>query len=165
MLLSKLRLTLLAPLAVLVAACGFEPIYAPGGSGAALQGQVKADDPDTLITFRMVQEIEARLGRSADPTYRLTYDLDIEREEQSITATNEILRYSLVGRMTYALIRQSDGVVITSGRVEDFVSYSAAGTSLETLASQRDADQRLAVAMANLVTTELYNTVNLSDAP
>jgi len=165
MLLSKLRLTLLAPLALLVAACGFEPVYAPGGSGAALQGQVLVDEPDSVITFRMVQEIEARLGRTATPVYRLTYDLTLEREEQSITAQNAILRYSLIGQMSYALIRISDGEVITSGNVEDFVSYSAAGTSLETLASERDADQRLAVALANLVTDELYNTVDLADAP
>lgn len=165
MLLSKLRLTLLAPLALLVAACGFEPVYAPGGSGAALQGQVLVDEPDSVITFRMVQEIEARLGRTATPVYRLTYDLTLEREAQSITAQNAILRYSLIGQMSYALIRISDGAVITSGNVEDFVSYSAAGTSLETLASERDADQRLAVALANLVTDELYNTVDLADAP
>ena len=157
--LSDLRLTLLSLPLLAVGACGFEPIYAPGGPAEMLQGKVLVQEPSGIIDFRMVQEIEAQLGQTTTPTYELGYTLSVERERQAITANNSTLRYTLSGTLDYRLTDIDSADVTASGTVEDFVGYSAAGSSLETLASERDAEQRLAVALANDLTTRLYGTV------
>ena len=33
--------------ALALAACGFTPVYGPGGTGGKLFGQIRADDPNT----------------------------------------------------------------------------------------------------------------------
>jgi LPS-assembly lipoprotein len=54
--LSDRRAFLLGALAL--AGCGFTPAYAPGGAGAALRGQVRADDPTDSLGFAFVGALE-----------------------------------------------------------------------------------------------------------
>lgn len=152
----------LAPLVLLagLGACGFEPIYAPGGSAAMLQDRVVVQAPETVVGYRMVAELERQIGRGATPDYYLSYDLDWDEEAQAVTAENETLRYTLVGTVDYTLKDQASGVTLVSGEVEDFVGYSASGTSLETESALRDAEQRLGVALANRLISKLYGTVD-----
>ena len=53
------RLLLLAPLAL--AACGFEPLYAPGNAGAELHNRVLVDAPSDQNGYLLTREIEERL--------------------------------------------------------------------------------------------------------
>ena len=57
------RTLLLLPLAR--PACGFEPVYAPGGAGSALNGNVAVSAPNSTDSYLLVQNLEQRLGRSA----------------------------------------------------------------------------------------------------
>jgi LPS-assembly lipoprotein len=158
----SIKITLLAPLVIVagLAGCGYEPIYSEGGAATALRGQVDVQAPTTVISYRMVQELESRIGRSATPAYSLTYTLAVKTESQAITADNATVRYTLVGELDYVLKGISGADVLGSGTVEEFVGYSAAGNSLETLSSERDAEQRLAVSLANALTTRLYGTID-----
>lgn len=60
------RFLLALPLLAL-AACGFEPVYGPGGAGAALQNRVLVDAPEDRFGYFLVREVESRLGRAATP--------------------------------------------------------------------------------------------------
>ncbi|APG48608.1 putative secreted (periplasmic) protein [Phaeobacter porticola] len=154
--------------ALLVAACGFTPVYAPGGTGSALYGAVTVQAPETLganedsDAYFLVQNLETRLGRSAAGDYGLDLKLRTRSEGQAITADNEITRYSIVGEAAYVLTRKSDGAIVASGDVENFTGYSATGTTVETLAGERDAHRRLMVILADQITTELLSTANLT---
>ncbi|MFV1491719.1 LPS assembly lipoprotein LptE [Phaeobacter sp. JH18-32] len=152
---------------LLVAACGFTPVYAPGGSGSVLYGAVRVQAPETLgatddtDAYFLVQNLESRLGRGSGADYALDLKLRTRSEGQAITADNEITRYSIVGQAAYVLTRQSDGTIVASGDVENFTGYSATGTTVETLAGERDAHRRLMMILADQITTDLLSTADL----
>ena len=150
------RSLLILPLAAL-AACGFTPVYAPGGTGAALRGQVRVDTPTSTDAYMLTRTLEDRLGRSGpNPAYALGYTISTETEGQAVTATNETTRYSLVGRADYVLKSLATGTIVASGTVENFTGYSATGSTVETLSSERDAQERLMTIMADQIVTRLY---------
>jgi len=148
---------------VLVAGCGFSPVYGPaGGAVGRLQGQVGLDAPSNRAGFDLAARLEERLGRPAGaPAYVLTVNLDTDSEGLGITTTNEIDRYNIVGRAGYGLRDAATGVLVTAGRVETFASYSTTGSTLSARAARRDAQRRLSRALADLVVTRLL--VELGD--
>jgi LPS-assembly lipoprotein len=155
------RRFLILALPAALAACGFEPVYGPGGTGSALRNRVLVAEPQDLDSYLLVQELESILGRAADPVYRLDWALQIVEEWQAITATGDITRFSLVGLLDYKLVSMEGGAVLASGKIENFTGYSATGTTVETLAAERDAKARLMNILANQLTTRLYATAEL----
>ncbi len=156
------RTLILMPLAL--AACGFEPVYAPGGSGTALDGKVAVSAPNNVDSFLLVQNLERKLGRSA--TSGSDYALDVQvstvTRAASITTSNETTRYTIDGRATYALKSNNTGQILASGTVTEFVGYSAAGSTVSTLADERDAKERLMVILSDQIVTRLYATPGLT---
>ncbi|SDX47447.1 LPS-assembly lipoprotein [Ruegeria halocynthiae] len=155
------RTLLLMPLAL--AACGFEPVYAPGGSGSALNGKVEVSAPNTVESFLLVQNLERQLGRSATSgnAYKLDVKVSTNTRRTSITTANETNRYTIDGSATYALKSNATGQIIASGSVSDFVGYSAAGSTVSTLADERDATERLMVILSDQIVNRLYATPGL----
>lgn len=160
------RTLLFAPLAAcfLGAACGFEPIYAPGGAGSALFGKVEVSAPNTVESFLLVQNLEQKLGRSAvsGNAYRLDVSVETITEAAAITTTNETNRLSIDGRAEYTLTSNETGQILASGTVVDFVGYSAAGSTVSTLADERDAKERLMVILSDQIVNRLYATPGLT---
>ena len=155
----NLRRLLPVSLAGFMTCCGFQPIHVSGNPEESLYGQVAVREPDTPVTFRLVQEVESRLGRAGNPAYFLEFTLHVDSEAKAISVQNTTLRYSLIGTLDYVLTRRSDGEIQAAGKIEDFVSYSAVGTPSETLSAERDAVQRLAVALSNQLVASLYGAL------
>lgn len=154
------RTILLLP--VVLAACGFTPVYAPGGTAYELRGKVRVQAPETQDEYALVKRLEEQLLRPSDILYLLDFSLTTSTEGQAVTAAGDITRYSLVGKVTYTLRRSVDDLVIAKGKVENFTGTSATGSTIETLASDRDAHKRLMVTLADQLTNQLYSTVDLS---
>ena len=154
------RFLLMLPLAL--AACGFTPVYAPGGAGAELHGKVAVAAPETVDGYLLVQNLEERLGRPSQPNYALSLSLATASQGQAVTASNETTRYTLVGQARYELKEIGTNRVAASGMVENFTGYSATGSTVETLAAERDARERLMVILADQLTAQLYSNANLS---
>ena len=152
------RICLVLPFAL--AACGFTPVYAPGGTAAALRNQVIVQEPTNREGFLLVQELENRLGRGGSQ-YGLGIALNIEDEGAGVTRTGDITRFNLIGTVDYALTDLTTEQVIATGQVSNFTGYSATGDTVETLAAERDARQRLMVILADQITTDLYTQVSL----
>ena len=152
-------------LPLVLVACGFTPVYAPGGTGAALRGKVEVEiaAPDSVDTYLLVENLEERLGRATQPEYSLSIVLVTATQGQAITANNETTRYSLLGDVAYDLRKIDSQDVLASGNVNNFTGYSATGSTVETLASERDARKRLMVILADLLTAQLYSTVDLPE--
>lgn len=148
------RIFMLAPLALV--ACGFQPVYGPGGTASALRGKVLVDAPDTAETYLLTRNLEDRLGRSSSPVYSLSVTPSLTNQGQAVTAAGDITRFSLVGKASYQLRRLSDGLVVASGAVDNFTGYSATGSTVETLAAETDARERLMAILADQITTQLY---------
>ncbi|MGR3622062.1 LPS assembly lipoprotein LptE [Pseudophaeobacter sp.] len=163
----KLPLLILSLAAALVAsACGFTPVHAPGGSGQALYGQIEIQTPEQPDTrgdanaYFLVRNLEDRLGRSTGGDYRLDLTLTSRQEGQAITADNETTRYSILAAVGFSLTRLSDGTVIASGTETNFTGYSATGSTVETLAGERDAYERLMLILADQISARLLATAD-----
>lgn len=150
------RRTLLMLLAALpLAACGFAPAYGPGGAARSLLNRVRVDDPTDKDMFDLVARLEERLGRSRDPGYTLSYDINTREQGQAVAADNAITRYQLFGTVTYRLKDAAGGKVLTEGRADGFTAYSAVGTRVESEASRADARVRLMRILADHIVTQL----------
>lgn len=163
---SLLILTLAA--SVVVSACGFTPVHAPGGTGDALYGEVDIIFPDLPDStgdknaYFLVRDLEQRLGRASSGAYQLDLTLTTRTDGQAITADNSITRYSIIGAAGYSLTRKSDGVVVASGSETNFTGYSATGSTVETLAGERDAYKRLMRILADQISARLLASADLS---
>ena len=154
MLLPDRRFVLLAPLAL--AACGFTPIYGPGGNGQTLQNRVLVDPPGSQDSYLLVRELEERLGRSSDPAFALSMIINTSEARLAIDSEGDTGRFNLIGVVQFSLRSLDSGQVVTSGTVENFVGYSATGTTVETLAGEQDAQKRLMNVIADQIVTRLY---------
>ncbi|WP_299027255.1 LPS assembly lipoprotein LptE [uncultured Sulfitobacter sp.] len=151
------RRSLIALPLVALAACGFTPVYGTGGTGAQLRGQVLVQEPSSQAGYLLTRQLETRLGRSGTAArYALDLTIDLEEDGLAINATGDITRFNLIGRVQYALRDTSTGAIITSDTVENFTAYSATGTTVATLASERDAVERLMVILGDQITARLY---------
>ena len=145
---------LLAPLAL--AACGFEPVYGPGGTGSKLQNRVLVDPPGSQDSYILVRELEERLGRSDNPAYGLSMVINTSEARLAIDREGDTGRFNRIATVDFSLRDLNTGQVVSSGRVDNFVGYSATGTTVETLAGEQDAQVRLMTAIADQIVTRLY---------
>ncbi|MWD28536.1 hypothetical protein E0K89_013710 [Aquicoccus sp. SCR17] len=138
-----------------LSACGFTPAYGPSGGAGRLQGQVAVDAPDDRAGYLLVRRLEERLGRAAGARYELGAQVVIDEEGLGISADQRTTRYHLVGEARYALRDAATGLVLQSGQVESFTGYSATGSTVATLAAERDALERLMTILADRITDRL----------
>ncbi|MBB95757.1 MAG: hypothetical protein CML68_14345 [Rhodobacteraceae bacterium] len=155
------RRSLLLALPLLAAGCGFTPVYGPDGIGTTLRGAIIADAPDSQEAYMLVRRLEEKLGRPANPTYRLAYTISTLESGQAVTAAGDITRYNLNGVVRYQLIRQADEAIVLAGNVRNFAGYSASGSPVDTLSAERDAMRRLMVILADQLVAELYTSQEL----
>ena len=148
------RALLLSPLAL--AACGFEPVYGPGGTGSKLQNRVLVDPPGSQDSYILVRELEERLGRSDNPAYGLSMVINTSEARLAIDREGDTGRFNRIATVDFSLRDLNTGQVVSSGRVDNFVGYSATGTTVETLAGEQDAQVRLMTAIADQIVTRLY---------
>lgn len=144
------------PLAL--AACGFQPAYGPGGAAKALQGRVRVNDPNNKNAFDLVQRLEERLGRSDAPAYDLSYTINVRSIGVGVTADNSTTRYQLHGEVVWSLTARDGGARVTGGRVSNFASYSATGSTVAQLTANTDASLRLMRMLGDQIITQLIAT-------
>jgi len=150
------RRTVLSLLAAApLAACGFTPVYGPGGGGNALRGQILVDAPDTRLGFELVSRLEERLGRATAPTYALSYGLVTETTDLAITGSDDITRINIEGTLDFEVTEIASGARVQSGQVATFTAYSTTGSPVATAAARRDAEDRLMIALADQVVSHL----------
>lgn len=148
------RRHMLAAFAAL-AGCGFTPVYGPNGTGRALYGRVAFRAPATVEGFRLRARLEDRLGRVERGVYLLTVDLSVEEVALVITTAQDVNRYNLPGRARWVLTPDGSDQPVAQGEVNTFTAYSAFGTTVATREAQDDARDRLALALADLIVTDL----------
>jgi LPS-assembly lipoprotein len=147
------RLAFLAPLAL--AACGFTPAYAPGGTATGLRGAVWVQDPTDRNGFDLVERLEERLGRPETVRYDLAFTITTEAVGVGITTANEISRFNLKGAVDYTLTERATGTRVAGGRVQNFTAYSATGSTVALLAAEEDAATRLMRILADQIVARL----------
>lgn len=151
MLLSNRRWFLISCLAL--AGCGFEPVYGPNG-GKALRNTVLVQAPTDKNEFEFVRAIELQLGQASNQAYSLDYKLSVDQELVVVSTAQELTRFNVVGEADFTL-RDMNGAIVDQGIVQSFTSYSATGSTLSTDQSERDAQRRLMVILADKLVAQL----------
>ena len=152
------RRALLVGLSLLpLSACGFTPVYGPGGAGGALQNRIDFEDPRNTNGFSLVAQLEDRLGRADTPAYRLGYEIRTRSSSLGVTGAANVKRVNLIGDVTYSVSDIASGLVVETGRVSTFTAYATSGSPVATLAARRDAEERLMTALADQIVTRLIS--------
>lgn len=147
--------------AAALAGCGFEPVYGPGGEANVLLSAVALDAPDDRHDQLFQQRIEERLGRASDARFRLKTVIETSTDGLGNTSDGRTTRFRVLGRAQFVLTDMTEEAnVLTQGRITAFTGYSATGSTVATLAAERDADIRLMTMLADQVIDRL-----LIDAP
>ena len=154
--LSSNRRTILKLIATLpLAGCGFAPAYGTNGVSQSLRGRIAYRAPNTPEGFRLRTRLEDRLGRVEQGDYLLTVQLEIDEVAVVISSAQDINRFNLPGKAIWTLTEPGTDQPLASGVAETFTAYSAFGTTVATRAAQDDARDRLAIALADLIVTDL----------
>lgn len=135
-------------------ACGFTPVYAPGGAGERLRGRIAVEAPETPDGARLGARLEDRLGLATVPAAILAVSLDIETSPAAITPDGSTTRYDIVGRAAWTLTR-ADGTVLAESEETGFAGYSATGSTVALATAEADAQARLAILLADAIVTRL----------
>ena len=155
---SSLSRRALIALPLALAACGFAPVYGPGGAGTVLQNNVTVAEPDTQEGYLLTRHLETRLGRAGAGRFALSTTIATTVEGLAINRQGDITRYNMLGAVEYALRDLQTGEVVTSGTVDNFTGYSATGTTVAALAAERDARERLMVILGDQIVARLFAT-------
>lgn len=135
--------------ALLLAGCGFTPVYGERGElprGAQTQ---LANVQVTPIEERVGQMLRNVLldqmnpgGMPAKPLYRLSVNLVERTQELSVQKTQFATRANLDLQATYVLTRAADGKRVYSGNSTMTASYDIVDQPYATLAAEADARAR-----------------------
>ena len=142
-------------LPLILAACGFKPVYGPGGTGQQIQNAILVAEPSDRNTYLLVRRIEERLGRPNPVRYTLSLNLQTQTQGLEIDPAGNTNRFNLIGTAGYILTDAQTGEEVSSGTVNRFTGYSATDNTVATLAAERDANERLMVILADLVVQRL----------
>ena len=137
------------------AACGFTPAYGPEGGASVLQDNLRVAAPERRDGFLIAQRLEDRFGRNDGGRYVLTVTPTIQRQGLATSVEGTTNRFQLTGRADYALKDTESDSVVRQGRVIDFTGFSATGSTVATLAAERDAAARLMVILADQIVDRL----------
>ncbi|WP_089880941.1 LPS assembly lipoprotein LptE [Citreimonas salinaria] len=136
--------------ALSLAGCGFAPVYGAGGAGGKLLGEVALPEPAGPIGYVFNRRFEERLGRAGpDASYALRLALATDEEALGGTSAGATTRYRLAGEVRFTLVDAVTERILVSDATQAFTGYSATGSTVATLAARRDAEQRLAVLLAD----------------
>lgn len=148
--------------ALLLAGCGFQPLYAEkadDSASLALAG-VKVDDVGAVAgEKRMGQQFKENLEDQLNPggavpanaPYRLTATLTSSEAPIGIARDGTVSRYNIYLDSSYKLFRTSDGKQVTGGSLRYVSSYNnVTNAYFSTYVSQEDAIKRGVVELSQL---------------
>jgi len=170
---SKFRAPAVATLALVLAGCGFHPLYAvPGAARGSMKshlGSIYVEPvPDRLgyeLRNSLIDVLSARASNvGADYRLRLTLaqKSDAIGVQSQIVGTGPtaitqtaITRYNDTLTVNYELVDLKTNKVIAHGTESGLSSYNVLGSPYATLAVQQDADKRAADDIADRIRIDL----------
>lgn len=149
-------------LPLLLAACGLQPMYAGGGSGAVAQGLASVEvssiegQAGWLVRNALVDRLGAAGGSHGAPAYRLDVRLDDSLEGLAVLSDDTISRERRKLRARYQLVDLASGHIVLDATAgsdagidvvsSEYATIAAEQTALENLS--RDIAERIVVRVA-----------------
>jgi len=140
-------------------ACGFEPVYAPGGgSVAAALRTVSVDQPAGRIGQAMRLAILDGIGdreTGIRPQYRLRSQMKVTNERVAIQADESAARVNVTVDVSWQLQDAAGLETIEQGQVRRTVAYNVVADTFASLVGQRDAERLAGQQVGEAIRTRL----------
>ena len=160
----------LAPLALMLVlpACGLQPMYAGGGSGAVAQGLAAVSVPpiEGKGGWLVRNALNDRLGGGAgsgSARYRLDVRLDDRLEGLGLLSDDTIGRERRSLRARYQLVDLASGEIMVDATAGSDAGIDVVSSEYATIAAEQTALENLAKDVADRIVTRL--SLQLRKAP
>jgi len=153
--------TLLLPLALLLSACGLEPMYAGGASNPVAQGLSSIDIPPIegragwLLRNALVDRLGVAGGQGGSPRYRLDVRLDERLEGLGLLSNDTITRERRTLRARYQLVDLGSGEIVLDATAGSDAGIDVVSSEYATIAAEQTAQENLAREVADRIVTSL----------
>jgi LPS-assembly lipoprotein len=163
-------LTAALPLALLVSACGLQPMYGGGGHGAVAQAMAAIDVPAIpgkagwLMRNALVDRLHAAGSVGAAPRFRLDVRLDDKLEGLGLLADNTVGRERRTLRARYQLVDLAAHTVLLDATAGSDAGIDVVSSEYATVAGEDTAMENLVHIVSDRIVTELSLKLRDSDA-
>lgn len=147
-------------LALLPAACGFQPLYgrASGTDSvpqmAAIEISPAPDRATQIVRNHLLDRLIPR-GTAAEPLYVLSLRVQEAQNAVLITREETVTRYNLNLTASYALHDKRSGEVVHSGSATSLAAYNVLRADFANLIAEDDARARAAREVSEQIRTRL----------
>ncbi len=145
----------LAALACLgLAACGFQPLYAPTTAPTGL-GAIAVAPIEGRVGYFLGQGLERMLPGGGGPARTLTVEVQTTFQPLAVRVDGSAARTDLIAVARYRLENPDGTGEPMAGEVRATVSYDLLDQPFGDVAAQTDAEERLASVLAERIRTDL----------
>lgn len=139
-----------------LSACGFTPLYAEPGVSPSLSS-IQTIAPDGRLGYLLRESLDDELAfdHGKPPAYRLELKLGEKRRARGLRIDNVASRYEYTVIAHYRLLDAGSGAVVREGQVQAEVTYDAAEQPYAAIATQQDAQARVAAEVARKLRLDL----------
>lgn len=153
----------LIALALVLPACGFQPVYAPGGSATFASGNITIEQipgrSGYMLRRALQQELAAGLPNLNEPA-RLEVKLDENLIRLAFKPDGAAARSSVAATAVYALSTESKSL---RGDSETEVSFSVPGAPYGDISAQTSASDRAMRQLASRIVDDLRLQLSTTD--
>jgi len=144
---------------LLLAGCGFTPLYGDIGASGALS-RIAVIPQDDRLGYRLREQLEDALGwdRGTAPLYRLETVVKQNRRPLGRRIDDTATRYELTVRGAWTLTPASGGAPLT-GIQTVTTTYAAADQPYAAIAAQQDGEDRAAAELARMIRLDLMRAL------
>jgi len=149
-------------LALALSACGLQPMYAGGGSGAVAQGLASVDVPaiEGEAGWLVRNALRDRLGENGSSArYRLDVRLDDRLEGLGLLTDDTIGRERRTLRARYQLVDTASGEIVLDATAGSDAGIDVVSSEYATIAAEQTALENLARDVADRIVTQLALTL------
>ena len=149
-----------------LSACGLQPMYAGGGSGAVAQGLrgIEVTTIEGKAGWLVRQALIDRLGKPAEaggeaPPYRLEIRLDDSLEGLAVLADDTVSRERRTLRARYQLYDAQTGEVLLDATEGADAGIDVVSSEYAVIAAENTALENLSVEIADRIVTRVALTL------
>ena len=145
-------------LALLLSACGLQPMYAGGGSGtvatslATVQVAPIPERAGWLVRNALLDRLG---GDDSNPAYRLEVELDDDLTAFGIRGDSAVTRERRTLRARYRLVDLGSGRVVLDATAGSDAGIDVVSSEYATIAAEQSAQERLAKVIADQMVARL----------
>ena len=149
---------------LLLAGCGFTPLYGDTGASGSLS-RIAVTTQDDRLGYRLREQLEDALGwdRATAPLYRLETTVQQNRRPLGRRIDDTATRYELTVRGAWTLTPASGGSASggtpLTGTQTVTTTYAAADQPYAAIAAQQDGEDRAAAELARMIRLDLMRAL------